>query len=104
MTGPESKGETPERLERETKVKVFDNSKFVAQLQKYVNEGRMKTPEVNVKMCSKNCSEFRIGQIGHTVADGSPPLRRFVGGVAPRWAPSLITRFGVITLGQYNEH
>ena len=28
--------------------------------------------------------EFRVGQIGHSVVNGSPPLRRFFGAVLPR--------------------
>ena len=42
-----------------------------------------------------------VDQIGHSVASGSAPLRHFFGDVLPgakprRWAPPLVTRFGVI--------
>ena len=49
ITGPETTGDSPEKLEREEKVKVFDNKKFWAQLQRYMSEGRLKTPEVRWK-------------------------------------------------------
>ena len=45
--------------------------------------------------------DSRAGQIRRSAANGSPPLRFFVEAVLPRcklrrWAPQLITRFGVI--------
>ena len=46
--------------------------------------------------------DSRAGQIGHSVANGSPPLRRFFGAVLPRryaeeiWDPPFVTCFGVI--------
>ena len=48
MFGPETKGETPEKLERDAKVKVFDFKKFYGQLQRRLKEGR-KLPEVFTK-------------------------------------------------------
>ena len=45
----------------------------------------------------------RTGQIGHGVANGSPPLQRLYGAVLPiraklqRWTPRLVTRFNAIT-------
>ena len=47
ITGPETNGESPEKLERKERVKVFDFRKFYDQLQKYVAEGRLKNPEEN---------------------------------------------------------
>ena len=45
--------------------------------------------------------DYRAGQIGYSVANGSPPLRRFFGAVLVRaelwrWTPPFVTRFGVI--------
>jgi len=45
ITGPLT-GDVPEKLEREVKVKVFDNKEFWTQLQTYISKGRLKTPEV----------------------------------------------------------
>ena len=51
--------------------------------------------------------DSRVGLIGHSVASGLPPLRRFFGAVLPgpkprKWVPVLVARFGVITR-VYNE-
>ena len=45
---------------------------------------------------------YRVGQIEHTVANGSPRLRRSSelccpGAMPWRWTPPLVTRFGVTT-------
>lgn len=46
ISGPETVGESPEKLEREAKVKVFDYKKFHSHLEQYFKGGRSKKPEV----------------------------------------------------------
>ena len=40
--------------------------------------------------------DSRAGQVGHSVAKGLTPLRRFFGAELRRWTPPLVTRFGVV--------
>ena len=61
--GPETQGDTPEKLDRNAKVKVFDYQKFRGQMQRYVKENRTKLPEVfytsnNFSLADKSCTQI----------------------------------------------